>query len=201
LEIARTTTNEEGTFQVGGLRGGVHQIVGETGTANCRFWQDGKSPPAAHRTALVVSSSPLVRGQQSAVACLPQCPTNCRPACQPACQTACQPAYQTACQPAYQTACQPIAAKQTNSWIRPVQYQNRPAATATQSAASSQQVQYSVPQQVPAVPVPQPYVQTAPPQGFETWGYQPRVRDLLIATAIAAAIAIPIAIANSGSGS
>jgi hypothetical protein len=82
-----------------------------------------------------------------------------------------------------------------------VQYQNRPAATATQSAASSQQVQYSVPQQVPAVPVPQPYVQTAPPQGFETWGYQPRVRDLLIATAIAAAIAIPIAIANSGSGS
>jgi len=36
--------------------------------------------------------------------------------------------------------------------------------------------------------------------GFETWGWNPRVRDIMIACGIAAAIAIPIAVANSGSG-
>ena len=69
-----------------------------------------------------------------------------------------------------------------------------------------QQVQYqeTVPGTVqgpPAQGAPVgPYGQPPMGTGFETWGWNPRVRDLMIACGIAAAIAIPIAVANSGSG-
>ena len=80
LEVARTKTSEEGVFQVAGLRGGVHQIVGKTGTTTCRFWEPGTSPPAANQAAIIVSTDTLVRGQQCDPGCVPRCATACQPA-------------------------------------------------------------------------------------------------------------------------
>jgi len=187
LKVAQTKTDVDGTFQVAGLRGGVHQIAGPSGTATCRLWQQGMAPPAARETAVVISRGPLVRGQQTA------------------CQTGCQTVCQTVCPP----GCQPAAAQQAVACLPSGRVVAQPVATVSPSAdRAGTQVQYqeavpgSVPGTVPGTvqgPPAGPYAQPSP--GFQTWGWSPRVRDLLIATAIAAAIAIPIAVANSGSGS
>ena len=170
LEVARTKTSEEGVFQVAGLRGGVHQIVGKTGTTTCRFWEPGTSPPAANQAAIIVSTDTLVRGQQCDPGCVPRCATACQPACQPS---------DIATQCITATQCNPGAPY--NSGVRRVQYQ---------------QPQQPIPSTVEGPPVAGSYVPAGPVQ---TWNSCPSVsvRHLLIAAGIAAAIAIPIAIAQS----
>ncbi len=206
LEVARTRTDANGAFQVAGLRGGVHQISGPSGTATCRLWQQGMAPPSARTSAVVISSDPLVRGQQNACAsgcqvggCQVGCPTNCNNGCRTVCQTIC-PAD---CQPgqAQRIATQQAMANSPKRTAQPL------ATVGSQNAGPrSQQVQYqeTVPGTVQGPPAQGPpagpYGQPPMGTGFETWGWNPRVRDLMIACGIAAAIAIPIAVANSGSG-
>jgi hypothetical protein len=62
-EIARCQTDNAGTFQVAGLKGGPVEVaaVGVAGT--CRLWAPGTAPPAAQRGLLVVSADDVVRGQ------------------------------------------------------------------------------------------------------------------------------------------
>ena len=100
-EVARTTTTTDGLFRVAGLRSGVHQVVGESGVATCRFWAEGTSPPAANQAALIVSGDPLVRGQGygCAPSCAPACPPRCAPACAPTCDPPCGPACGPSCGP------------------------------------------------------------------------------------------------------
>ena len=45
-EIARAVTDGNGYFAVRGLRGGVYQLVAETGQGVFRLWQPGTAPPS-----------------------------------------------------------------------------------------------------------------------------------------------------------
>jgi hypothetical protein len=62
-EIARTTSDREGRFEVTGLTGGVYQIRAANGTRFCRLWAPRTAPPAATDGVLVVSNSEVIRGQ------------------------------------------------------------------------------------------------------------------------------------------
>ena len=215
LEVARTSTDANGGFQVAGLRGGVHQISGPSGTATCRLWQQGMAPPSARESAVVITRGPLVRGQQNA--CSTGCPTNCNSAgcptncnsagcptnCNSGCRTVCQTICPADCQPrqAQQIAVQQAVANspQRRAAVQPLAV-GLPAANSTGRQVQYQEAVPQVPQTVQGPPAG-PYAQPPMGTGFETWGWNPRVRDILIACGIAAAIAIPIAIANSGSSS
>ncbi len=181
LKIASTSTTGDGVFKVAGLHGGVHQIVAETGTTTCRFWEPGTSPPAAGQAALVVSQNTPVRGQPCATGCVPNCATKCQTVCEPAtvatpCSTPPSPQCNVAAQP---NNCN--VAAQSNTGFRRVQYQE-PLLGSVQG------------------PPAQPYTPVGL-NGIRTWGPQVSFRNLLIGAGIAAAIAIPIAISNSKSGS
>ncbi len=207
LEVARAQTNANGSFQVGGLRGGVHQIAGPSGTATCRLWQQGMAPPSARDSAVIISRGPLVRGQQIAcqTGCNSGCQTGCNSGCQTGCNSGCRTICQTVCPPGCQSNTQQAAAWLPNKAVtaQPVAT-TTPATSAAGRSAAARQVQYQ--EVVPGTVVPEtvqgppagPYG-AAPNPGLQTWGWNPRVRDLFIACGIAAAIAIPIAIANSGS--
>ncbi len=180
-KIASTTTTGDGAFKVAGLHGGIHQIVAETGTTTCRFWEPGTSPPAAGQAALVVSQNTPVRGQPCATGCVPNCATKCQTVCEPAtvatpCSTSPSPQCNVAAQP---NNCNVPA--QSNTGVRRVQYQE-PLVGTVQG------------------PPAQPYTPVGL-SGIRTWGPQVSFRNLLIGAGIAAAIAIPIAISNSKSGS
>jgi hypothetical protein len=186
LEVARARTDANGAFQVAGLRGGVHQIAGPSGTATCRLWQQGMAPPSARESAVVITRGPLVRGQQ--IACQNGCPTGCNNGCRTVCQTVCPP------------GCQPSNAQQAVASLPNGTVAAQPVATtvgATNSKGQLVQYQEAVPGAVQG-PQAGPYGQVPANPGRQTWGWNPHVRDLLIAVGIAAAIAIPIAIANSG---
>ena len=195
LEIARAKTDANGAFQVGGLRGGVHQIAGPSGTATCRLWQPGMAPPSARSSAIIITGGPLVRGQQTG------CPTGCNNHCQTGCRTVCQTICPTDCQPNSQSnmtqasKCPPNRATRAQAL----------ATTVPTTGPRGQKVQYE--EAVPGTvvpgtvqgPPPGPYGQpTVVSSGFQGWGWNPEIRDIFIACGIAAAIAIPIAIANSG---
>jgi hypothetical protein len=62
-ELARTLSNEEGRFAIGGIRGGVYQITAGNGIAAYRVWTARTAPPAATQIALINSQSQIVRGQ------------------------------------------------------------------------------------------------------------------------------------------
>ncbi|HJN66845.1 MAG TPA: carboxypeptidase-like regulatory domain-containing protein [Pirellulales bacterium] len=190
LKIASTTTTGDGAFKVAGLHGGIHQIVAETGTTTCRFWEPGTSPPAAGQAALVVSQNTPVRGQPCATGCVPNCATKCQTVCEPAtvatpCSTSPSPQCNVAAQPnncnvpAQPNNCNVPA--QSNTGVRRVQYQE-PLVGTVQG------------------PPAQPYTPVGL-SGIRTWGPQVSFRNLLIGAGIAAAIAIPVAISNSKSGS
>ena len=197
LEVARAQTDASGSFQVGGLRGGVHQIKGPSGTATCRLWQQGMAPPSARDSAVIITRGPLVRGQQ--IGCQNGCQTGCNSGCRTICQTVCPPGSQPNTQQA--VVCPPngTSTAQTAQTAPPVATRTAPA------GAKGRQVQYQ--EAVPGNVVPQtvqgppsgPYGQVAPSPGIQTWGWNPQIRDIFIACGIAAAIAIPVAIANSGS--
>lgn len=195
LEIARATTDANGAFHVGGLRGGVHQITGPTGTATCRLWQPGMAPPSARDSAIIITAGPLVRGQQLArqSGCQSGCPTGCNNNCQTGCRTVCQTfcppniTQVSNCPPNQGTTVQPLATTlpATDRQGQLVQYQEAVPGTVMPGTVQG--------------PPPGPYGQ--PPvvnSGYQGWGWNPEIRDIFIACGIAAAIAIPIAIANSG---
>jgi hypothetical protein len=62
VQLAATTTNADGHFQVAGLRGGVVQVVAGESAAVCRLWAPNTAPPVARASALVVEGQ-TVRGQ------------------------------------------------------------------------------------------------------------------------------------------
>jgi hypothetical protein len=61
---ASTVTDADGVFAVAGLRGGVHQVVTDKGSQNCRFWAPGTAPPrAVANLRFVPGQDHVVRGQ------------------------------------------------------------------------------------------------------------------------------------------
>jgi len=61
--VGTTTTDQQGQFSLGGLHGGVYQVVAGQGMKNVRLWAPGTAPPAARQSALVVAGGEVVRGQ------------------------------------------------------------------------------------------------------------------------------------------
>ncbi len=64
-EIARATTDAEGSFSVEGLRGGVYQLAVGDHAVVMRAWVAGTAPPAAQRGVLLVSGQEVYRGQKA----------------------------------------------------------------------------------------------------------------------------------------
>jgi hypothetical protein len=62
-ELVTTTTDQQGYFAVKGLQGGVHQVVTTNGQGVYQLWIAGTAPPGAKEGALVITSTPVVRGQ------------------------------------------------------------------------------------------------------------------------------------------
>ena len=61
--IAEMSTDAAGQFRVGGLRGGVYQIVHADGVSVFRVWKNGTAPRSAKAKALIIAGKRLVRGQ------------------------------------------------------------------------------------------------------------------------------------------
>jgi hypothetical protein len=62
VEVARTTTDENGVFAVKGMRGGQYRLMTDDGMSVCRVWATDTAPPAAKLRALVISGDTVVRG-------------------------------------------------------------------------------------------------------------------------------------------
>jgi Carboxypeptidase regulatory-like domain len=61
---ATTTTDADGVFAVAGLRGGVHQVLTDDATKNCRLWAPGTAPPqAVSHLRFIPGRDEVVRGQ------------------------------------------------------------------------------------------------------------------------------------------
>jgi hypothetical protein len=61
---AATTTDANGVFAVGGLRGGIHQVSAAGAVENCRLWAPGTAPPSAKpEIRFVRGQDNVVRGQ------------------------------------------------------------------------------------------------------------------------------------------
>ncbi len=61
--ITRTNTNQDGKFSAPEMKPGVYQVsVGER-AANIRVWSAQSAPPKAHQQAVLVTGTPVVRGQ------------------------------------------------------------------------------------------------------------------------------------------
>jgi len=66
-EVTNVSTNEEGRFEISGLRGGVYQFMtGESGVMY-RVWAPRTAPPAAKPVALLVDDHGLIRAQDHPV--------------------------------------------------------------------------------------------------------------------------------------
>ncbi len=59
----QTVADRMGKFQVVGLKGGTAQVVTAGGQGVYRLWAANTAPPAAKRSALLLSNGPVVRGQ------------------------------------------------------------------------------------------------------------------------------------------
>jgi len=62
-EVASTITDDNGRFEVSGLRGGLYQVVAGQGVGIYRLWAANTAPPTAQASAMVVSGNDVVRGQ------------------------------------------------------------------------------------------------------------------------------------------
>lgn len=62
-KAVQSRTTDTGEFAVGGLKGGVYQVVAGHGSQVIRAWSDGTAPPSALRQVLVVSDPRVVAGQ------------------------------------------------------------------------------------------------------------------------------------------
>jgi len=66
-EVTTASTNEEGQFEISGLKGGVYQLVtGESGVMY-RVWAPRTAPPAAKQVALLVDDHGVIRAQDRPV--------------------------------------------------------------------------------------------------------------------------------------
>ncbi len=59
----QAVADRTGKFQVAGLNGGTAQVVTAGGQGVYRLWAANTAPPAAQRSALLLSNGPVVRGQ------------------------------------------------------------------------------------------------------------------------------------------
>ena len=62
-EIAKVRTDQQGKFQVRGLRGGVHVVAAGGQQGVYRLWAPRTAPPAARQGLMLVPSTDIVRGQ------------------------------------------------------------------------------------------------------------------------------------------
>ena len=65
-QIATSTTDKNGRFFFHGLNNGVYEMAASNGRGVYRAWKENVAPPAAKPSALIVSGSDVVRGQQPA---------------------------------------------------------------------------------------------------------------------------------------
>lgn len=63
-QVATITTNESGFFQANHLHGGIYQVAAADGYGTYRMWAPNTAPPAAKPGLLLISGSPVVRGQE-----------------------------------------------------------------------------------------------------------------------------------------
>jgi hypothetical protein len=63
VTVANAKTNQAGRFAVSGLRTGSHQVTTPTSRQMARLWSKGTAPASA-KTAVVVSTPKVVRGQE-----------------------------------------------------------------------------------------------------------------------------------------
>ncbi len=62
-EIAKTTTDPQGRFQISQLRGGIHQLLAAGVQKNVRLWTAHSAPPVAQGSLLLVANrDDVVRG-------------------------------------------------------------------------------------------------------------------------------------------
>jgi len=61
-QIATTTTNDKGIFQVTGLKGGVYEVSAAEGSQVVRTWEANIAPPNAKKFSTIVAGQ-TVRGQ------------------------------------------------------------------------------------------------------------------------------------------
>lgn len=59
----RSRTKEDGEFAVGGLKGGVYQVVAGQGSQVIRAWSEGTAPPQAEEQIMIVSDPRVMAGQ------------------------------------------------------------------------------------------------------------------------------------------
>lgn len=62
-KAVQSRTTDKGEFAVGGLKGGVYQVVAGQGSQIVRAWSEGTAPPTAQREILVVSDPRVAVGQ------------------------------------------------------------------------------------------------------------------------------------------
>lgn len=62
-EVARTTSDRNGQFSVGGLKGGVYNVSAGNSEGTYRVWTERTAPPAAKNGVVMVSSASPVRSQ------------------------------------------------------------------------------------------------------------------------------------------
>ncbi len=61
--VAQTNTDEQGKFSAPKLKPGVYQVAVGQRAANIRVWSAQTAPPQAHQQAVLVTGTPVVRGQ------------------------------------------------------------------------------------------------------------------------------------------
>ena len=62
-EVAKTTTDAEGNFMVGGLRSGQHVIVAGDEGKLVRMWSENTAPPSANSRLMITKGQQIARGQ------------------------------------------------------------------------------------------------------------------------------------------
>lgn len=62
-EMARTTTDEQGHFQLDGVRGGAYSVASAGSCVEVRLWAEGTAPPAAQDALLLVAGRDVTLGQ------------------------------------------------------------------------------------------------------------------------------------------
>lgn len=61
--VGETATDQEGRFELAGLRGGTYELRTQGTSTWVRLWSHDGAPPAAINAALLVADRPTVRGQ------------------------------------------------------------------------------------------------------------------------------------------
>ena len=65
--VASTRTREDGTFEIRGMRAGIHAIVADNSVAAVRIWTNKAAPPHAKPRAVVVAAPRRLRAQGETV--------------------------------------------------------------------------------------------------------------------------------------